>query len=267
MKIDYCFHSHTSRCGHATGTDEMYVTEAIKNGVKELGFSDHVFLPGKHQPGVRGDFSKLTDYKNSVYSLKEKYKDQVNIYLGFECEYYDEFVDYYKSLLEKEGFDYLILGQHFFMNDGNFFYYRNDLSIENAKRYLREVEKAMKTGLFLYFAHPDLCLTIFDSFDKDAERISREICKLAKKYDIPLELNLNGMTWSLPRTMGYPNINFWKVVGEEGNKVCIGYDAHQPEFYSKQVYVKLALEWAKKFKLNLITKKELLKRINKKVSS
>ena len=140
MKLDYCFHSHTSRCGHAKGEDEQYVIEAINAGIKTLGFSDHVFLPGKHQPGVRGDYSKLEDYKNSVSSLKEKYKNDINIYLGFECEYFDEFVDYYKSLLEKEGFDYLILGQHFFMDNGEFFYFRNDISLENAERYLREVE-------------------------------------------------------------------------------------------------------------------------------
>lgn len=266
MKIDYCFHSHTSRCGHATGRDEMYVQEAIQAGIKDLGFSDHVFLPGKSQPGIRGDYDQLFSYKNSVLSLRKKYKDQINLYLGFECEYFDEYLDYYKELLEKEGFDYLILGQHFFLNDGYFFYYRNDLSVANAERYIRETEKALKTGMFLYFAHPDLCLTIFDSFNEDAIKFSHKLCELSKKYDVPLEINLNGMTWSLPKTMGYPNEKFWEIVGQEGCKVCVGYDAHQPEFYRQKQFVDLALEWVKKYKLKLVSKKELLKRINKKVS-
>ena len=35
------WHTHTSRCGHAVGTDEEYVQAAIQGGLKTLGFSDH----------------------------------------------------------------------------------------------------------------------------------------------------------------------------------------------------------------------------------
>ncbi|MFR5796189.1 MAG: PHP domain-containing protein [Christensenellales bacterium] len=43
MKANY--HTHTARCGHATGTDEDYVLAAIEQGFDELGFSDHVPWP------------------------------------------------------------------------------------------------------------------------------------------------------------------------------------------------------------------------------
>jgi histidinol-phosphatase (PHP family) len=52
--LDYNYHSHTWRCGHATGTDEAYVKSAIANGFKIYGFSDHVILPNASQPGMRG---------------------------------------------------------------------------------------------------------------------------------------------------------------------------------------------------------------------
>ena len=35
------WHTHTSRCGHAVGTDEEYVQAAIQGGLTTLGFSDH----------------------------------------------------------------------------------------------------------------------------------------------------------------------------------------------------------------------------------
>ena len=35
------FHTHTTRCNHAAGEDRQYVEEAIKGGLKVLGFSDH----------------------------------------------------------------------------------------------------------------------------------------------------------------------------------------------------------------------------------
>ena len=35
------FHTHTARCGHASGEDEQYVRSAIRGGYRVLGFSDH----------------------------------------------------------------------------------------------------------------------------------------------------------------------------------------------------------------------------------
>ena len=62
-KLKYCYHTHTSRCGHANGEDEEYVVNAIKAGIKRLGFSDHVILPkGYEQPGIRGSYYLLEDY-------------------------------------------------------------------------------------------------------------------------------------------------------------------------------------------------------------
>ena len=39
--MDYNYHTHTARCGHAVGEDEEYVKRAIECGIKYMGFSDH----------------------------------------------------------------------------------------------------------------------------------------------------------------------------------------------------------------------------------
>lgn len=49
MKITYCLHTHTKRCGHAQGEDEEYVKAAIDNKITLLGFFDYAFLPKFHQ--------------------------------------------------------------------------------------------------------------------------------------------------------------------------------------------------------------------------
>ena len=85
-----------------------------------MGFSDHIFFPGVSQPGMRGDFSQLEDYKQSVLSLKKKYQNDITIHLGFEAEYYPHFDAYYHELLTKHGFEYLILGHHFRYENGRF---------------------------------------------------------------------------------------------------------------------------------------------------
>ena len=75
------WHTHTSRCGHAVGTDEEYVLAAIQGGLKTLGFSDHAPYT---EPAARDrmDYEEYEEYKDSILSLKEKYKDQIDIHLG-----------------------------------------------------------------------------------------------------------------------------------------------------------------------------------------
>ncbi len=150
MKIDYCWHTHTARCGHASGSDEEYVLSAIKAGIKVLGFSDHIFYPGVSQKGIRGDISELENCISSINNLKEKYKDQIEIHLGFEVEYSPKFLNYYKELKEKYGIEYLICGQHF-----NFYDPENFTGYPDRHIYVKHLKDAIKSGLFTYIAHPD----------------------------------------------------------------------------------------------------------------
>ena len=52
--IDYNYHTHTFRCGHAYGTDEEFVLEAINQGFRFIGFADHgIYLSIKEEDGGR----------------------------------------------------------------------------------------------------------------------------------------------------------------------------------------------------------------------
>ena len=46
------YHMHTPLCGHAIGSPEEYVVQAIKVGLKEIGFSDHAPMVHKPMPGI-----------------------------------------------------------------------------------------------------------------------------------------------------------------------------------------------------------------------
>ena len=100
MKNNY--HSHTYRCGHAAGRDEDYVLSAIRNGFNTIGFTDHVMVPGIEDDfGMRGGYSEFQGYLDSVNSLKEKYKDQINVIVGIESEYYDGLHGFLERVLEE----------------------------------------------------------------------------------------------------------------------------------------------------------------------
>ena len=79
------YNYHTHRCGHATGKEEEYIQYAIKCGIKCLGFSDHI--PLKFNDGTESSFRVPTIegklYCDEIKLLAEKYKDNIDIKVGF----------------------------------------------------------------------------------------------------------------------------------------------------------------------------------------
>lgn len=252
--IDANYHSHSFRCGHAIGSDEEYVLAAMKVGFKVLGFSDHVMLPKTNQPGMRGDISLLSDYVNSVNSLKRKYAGKMEIYLGFECEwYYEEFESYYRELLTKYGFDYLIMGQHcFHMNDRFFYYSSVKDERQGVELYAKDLIAGINSGLFAYVAHPDHFLMWYGKWDETAEKASWVICNAAKEKNVPLEINMGPSRWKIKTSLDdlslvcYPYRKFFEIAKQIGNDVVIGVDAHAPSDYATSDY-----RWAYDFATRL----------------
>ncbi len=232
---EYVFHCHTYRCGHAEKDIEDYLTEVIKQGYKKFGISDHVFLPGIINPGMRGDYSLLTEYIDEYKRCKAIYGNQIEMYLGFECEYSSLYEKYYKSLLKDRGFDYLICGQHLGFDEGfiEHWYFSEDQEINEAGilRYRDELIEGMKSGLFLYIAHPDLFFIYCKEITPFYEQITKEIIDAAIKYDIPIEVNINGFTW--PRVkhgvayFEYPCDYFWEQASKTNVKIVYGGDFHK----------------------------------------
>lgn len=255
MLVKKNYHTHTSRCGHAYGLDREYVIEAIENDYTHLGFTDHVILPDIEQKGIRGSFELLDDYINSIKELANFYKDKIEIKVGFEAEYYDRYVDYYKDLLESGKIDYLILGQHCYFDEESHqlvFYNSKHYDLKMLEAYKNDLIKGMDSGLFSMVAHPDLYMAGYDKWDENAIRVAHEICQAAIRNDLPLEINLGGARYFRNKThipSGYPFDAFWEIVALYPNvKVTIGVDAHKPyEFGYDQ---SLAFDFIKMNKLN-----------------
>lgn len=233
-KIISNFHSHTYRCGHADGKDEEYVLCAIKAGIKELGFSDHMpFKEGCFKP-IRMDLDELDGYIESVKQLREKYKDQIKIHIGLECEYMDKYLDYYQEL-KKRGIEFMICGQHCFLDENNNNIWYGSIVKTRLPEYIDSLIRGMETGLFKFIAHPDLFMNGYQIWDEFAIKESRRLLEAANKYDIPLEINCNGIRYMKFKPASfksfYPCEEFWKLVSQYGNKVVLGVDAHDPNEY------------------------------------
>ena len=114
------YHTHTTRCGHAEGTEEEYILTALRCGFKVLGFSDHT--PWAYAtPGfvsrIRMLPSQLDDYVLTLRGLREKYADKLHIRIGLEAEYFPAYLGWLKEEMERLDIEYLILGCHYDTTD------------------------------------------------------------------------------------------------------------------------------------------------------
>lgn len=239
------YHTHTYLCKHAEGDPREYVETAIRGGMKILGFSDHVPypFPNGHDSGFRMELEEAALYVDMLRNLREEYRDQIQILIGFEVEYYPDLFDGLLNFLAPYECDYFLLGQHYLYNECDFGIYSGERtdSEERLSQYVDQVNEAIDTGRFSYIAHPDLM-----NFGGDPEIYKKHmtrLCRHAKEKEIPLEINFLG----LAQDRAYPREDFFTVAKEIGNDVVFGCDAHWPGLIYDEAVLKKADAFAAKF--------------------
>ena len=246
------YHTHTTRCRHASGTDREYVETAIKSGVKILGFSDHATFPHRSFVGMLPN--ELPEYVASIAALREEFKNDLQMHIGMELEYDPKHFPQQLDFLKDHGIEYLILGQHalFGITDiaGAFMSTDEEKYLDYHCSLMKE---AIDTGAITYVAHPDMYN--FTGNEAVYDRHIRQFCRHARDLDIPLEINLLG----LRTNRHYPRPHFWQIASEEGCKVILGCDAHEPASFLDETGPKAAMELVDRFHLNLIQSAELHK--------
>ena len=152
------YHTHTFRCHHATGTEREYIEAAIAEGIKVLGFSDHIpcLFPDGHQSGFRVQTEDTEDYFTVLRALRKEYKDDIEIHIGFESEYYPELFDSMIERIKPFSPEYLILGQHCTDNERGHWSTMPTDDPSILTEYVNEVIEGIKTGAYTYLAHPDM---------------------------------------------------------------------------------------------------------------
>ena len=264
--VDYCFHSHTYRCGHAKGDIEEYVKKAIANGFKYYGVSDHVFLPGIVQPRLRGDYSLLEEYIDVYNKVAKTYENKIQMYLSFECEYCRVFENYYRYLLKEKHFDYLICGQHMHFEDDKTSWWYLERGIDGVIEFKNDIIDVMKSGLFLYIAHPDMFFLKINEITPFIRGIVDEILDASLKYDVPLELNMQGLLrgdrGEDKGYFAYPCDFFWERAKEKGVKIVIGGDFHNPDVIGMKETTSQILDIVNKYDLKIMSAEEIISRIN-----
>ena len=225
MKVD--LHNHTKLCNHANGEIDEYIKEAILNNTKYFGFSDHA--PMDYDPKYRMSFNDMPIYERDVLELKEIYKDDIEILLGYEVDYLKNHMD--ERVLNAK-VDYLIGSVHFlgewgFDNPEFIGEYKNRDINEIWQKYFDTIEEMANARLFDIVGHLDLIKVFKFMPQKDICEIAYNALVAIKQADMAIELNVAG--FRKPIKEQYPSIPLLKLAFKLNIPITFGSDAHEPK--------------------------------------
>ena len=230
---------HTqSRFCDGKNTPEEIVLAAMDEGLSSIGFSGH----GYTEFDLRYCMKDTAGYISEIKRLKEKYKEQIQIYLGVEedCFY----------PVNRKDFDYIIGSSHYYLVDGE--YYPID---SNLDRFRTAAEKFQNDPVKMAHAYykpfckyindrkPDVVghfdlISKFDEVEffmflenKEYNAVAEEYMKQAAKSGCLFEVNTGAMSRGY-RTSPYPAENLLQILRENGNGLVLAADSHSAETLS-----------------------------------
>lgn len=250
------FHSHTIYCVHATQTVEELILQAISKNFKAIGISEHSYFENYLGKWRLRDLDTAMKYIAEVNKYKEKYKDKIKVFCGFESEPYNHIIEKGQSemvdkLSKIDGVDYIVVGNHFFSGLGESGYV-GDVSKPTAKQakdyifYLEELLKKVKKIIMI--AHPDVLLNRDDVWSEEHKYIVDNIIRLSLEFDVPLGINVNAFY----NNKKHPDIRFWRLAAKNKVKATIEIDSHDAGVWENDIYIKKALDLAKEVGIELI---------------
>lgn len=234
-------HNHTKLCNHAEGEIFEYIEKAIESGTKYFGFSEHA--PMNFDQKYRISFEQMRSYENAVLSAKEKYKDKIEILLGYEVDFLKDYID---DRVLSADVDYFIGSVHFinewgFDNPEFIGNYENQDIDEIWQKYFNAIEEMADSKLFDIVGHLDLIKIFKFMPKKDINTIAKSALLAIKKADMSIEINVAG--FRKPIAEAYPSFSLLNEAKKLDIPITFASDAHKPEQVG--IFNKEAIKMAK----------------------
>jgi len=228
-------HTHTTYCDGTLSTEEM-LKAALASGCDSIGFSEHSYVPFDIYYSM--DFDSSLKYIDDVNALKDKYKGQIEVFLGLEQDYYTD--------VAPEGLDYKIGTLHYAaIGEGQYIsvdagvkhqkqmvddYFKGDY-YSLAESYFSVFSNIMKKtnadiiGHFDLVAKYNIDRSLFDEahprYIAAALGAMDEIMKDCKLFEVN-----TGAMYRLGKIEPYPSVFLLKELQKRGGEVILSSDSH-----------------------------------------
>lgn len=164
MNIRSNLHTHTPYCDGANSIEEL-ILRAIELGYESIGFSGHSYTDFDPDPSMNE--SETASYVKEIISLREKYKEKIQVYLGIEQD----------ILSPKPQFtpDYIIGSVHYLKLGDDI------VSVDNTAEMAEDAVNKYFSGDWLAYAEK------YYETAKDAARITG--CDIVGHFDLVTKFN------------------------------------------------------------------------------
>ena len=242
------YHSHCTFCD-GRSIPEDFVKFAIAHGFRAYGFSSHSPLPFETSWNMSKD--DMPEYLQEIERLRQKYKDQLEIYVSLEIDYlnetYNASIPYFQDL----PLDYRISSIHYLpiskvliesnmvCIDGSFKEYAH--SVERyfggdiralVKRYYQSTMEMIEIGGFDIVGHMDKIYMNgqkYESLNIEAtwyQELLESCLDLIKEKGVMVEINTKNL---VKKNELYPHERFLSQLREKGIPVLVNSDCHYPD--------------------------------------
>jgi len=230
-------HTHTTYCDGALSVEEM-IKAAIQKGGSSIGFSEHSYVPFDEEYSMSLEDTPL--YISEVKALKEKYKDTIEVYLGYEMDFFTdkapdglEYIIGTAHHVEKNGQYITVDGwaEHMVeMNEKHFGgdYYALAESYFSTMAGVVEKTGADIVGHFDLIAKNNVNGSLFD--EMNPRYIKASLCAMEQILDKCKLFEVNtGAMYRRGMPEPYPSVFLLKELQKRGGEVILSSDSHNAE--------------------------------------
>jgi histidinol-phosphatase (PHP family) len=244
--LAFNYHGHT-RFSDGKADFSDFIDEALQQGFKAIGFSDHTPVPFTSSWNMQSN--KIEEYLSNLSSLKKLYEGKIQIYAGLEVDYFGPYHERIISMASIDRLDYFIGSIHYlgFLDEAH--PWCIDTSYDEFEQGFKKIFN--NNGRLLYTKYYEALLqmierwkptiighmdkikmynhlqTFFDEHEQSYRSMVIEVLDLIKKYDLFVELNMRGF-YKHPQKFIYPSEWVLKEVNRRGIRLVVSSDCHQP---------------------------------------
>jgi histidinol-phosphatase (PHP family) len=232
------FHMHTDFSTDCETPARVMIEEAINKNLETICVTDHndMDYPFYEDTGTEAFTLNVDEYMKTLSSLKNEYAGRINIRIGIEIGLQPHLGEYYKKLMQKYAFDFVIGSVH--VIHGKDPYYQEMLLEGSDEDLYREafeetLKNLDKVNDFDVLGHIDYVVRYGKhkardySYQKYADLLDEIINKVIDTGK-GIELNTSGFKYGLGFCHPHPDvIRRYRELG--GEVITIGADGHKPE--------------------------------------
>lgn len=237
-------HTHTVYCDGKNSAEDM-ILAAIKSKFQSVGISTHGPTPFVSDWNIQA--GRVENYMEEIINLKEKYKDQIDVFLGMELDYIPGtgFDELSRSLINR--LDYYIGSVHYLGYFNNGIMWTVDYNLEELTQGINESFKGnARLAVESYYSvisematkyqppiigHLDLFKknnknnVLFDENEKWYVEAVKKCLEAIKNTSCSIEINTGGIARGYTKEQ-YPSTFILKMIKEMNIPVVINSDAH-----------------------------------------